>query len=248
MTSRFFQPLGHRDRSLGLGYHPEHGMPAPTASEAQAWCEGAKTALLFAAETMRAAQAAGRSVEEAVAAVEAAHVVPHDAVRYGHAYETAVIMDAGDLVDVAWFAWQVPSRGENDTPEYLRAVGLCRVGHPTDAEIEAALDGRRPYGSQGNVYRIAAQRRRTKIISPVTVKFEGGYPRYTSTPKEGQSLRDFVFACAMGLGSERLTSLMGNDQDRFEIDGVRLSESDPASSYGGRTVTVVMVYDPTEEV
>ncbi|MFE1597427.1 hypothetical protein [Methylobacterium sp. ID0610] len=56
-----------------------------------------------------------------------------------------------------------------------------------------------------------------------------------------------MFDCAVALRSERLITLLGNDQARFEVDGIRQPEGEDATKYGGKTVTVVMIYDPTEE-
>ncbi|MGU3284689.1 hypothetical protein [Methylobacterium mesophilicum] len=254
MTMTSHAPQGapsHRDPSLGAEYLPDLHRE-PTIDDARMWCQGAKVGLRFAADLVRTAHAHGVGVEAMLASIEGSTAVPHRDERKGRECETAVILRRDVSPDRddsgAWFAWTIPSRGERDTAGYLRAVGLCRGGHPSDEEIHAALAGAAPFGSQGNVYRVAAERRRTRVTSPVTVRFEGGYPRYTSTPKEGQSLREFVFDCAVKLGSERLTALMGNDQALFEVEGGRVRESDQASGYGGKTVTVVMVYDPMEPI
>ena len=158
--TRFAHPAPHRDRSLGLGYLPDAGMEAPTPNEASAWCVGAKAGLAFAVELLRQMDGWRLTVEEMVKFIEASHVVPHEASRYGHTYPTALITEGGGEEELTYFAWQIPARGEHDTPEYLRAVELCRLGCPTEAEILGALDGKEPYGSNGNVYRIAEQRRR----------------------------------------------------------------------------------------
>lgn len=152
-----------REESLGRAYLPEVH-PAPTVDQARMWCQGAKVGLRFAADLLRSAQAHGVSIEDAIASLEESTAVPLETVRYGHRYETAVLVrrDESPYADDngAWFAWTIPSRGEHDTPGYLRAVDACRARIATDEEIHEALDGAAPFGSQGNVYRLAAQRRR----------------------------------------------------------------------------------------
>lgn len=154
----------HRDPSLGAEYLP-HLHREPTIDDARMWCQGAKVGLRFAADLVRTAHAHGLCVEEMLRSIDCSTAVPHRDVRDGRGYETAIISRrdlSPDPTDSgARFAWTIPSSGERDTPGYLRAVGLCRGGHPTDEEIHAALDGAAPFGSQGNVYRVAAERRRT---------------------------------------------------------------------------------------
>ena len=100
----------NRDPRLGREYVSDLHR-APTVDDARMWSQGAKAALRFALGLAGKAQGTGAGHEELVRRLEGAMAVLTTLNRYGHEFETALIVDpSGD--ETCWLAWTIGPREE----------------------------------------------------------------------------------------------------------------------------------------
>lgn len=107
-TFRFNPRAPERHPGLGREYLPDLHAP-PTEKEALMWTEGARDALRYAADLARKALAAGQSPEDLVARIENSTALPFTHTRYGHTFETAVIVERSGG-EPCWLAWTIGPR------------------------------------------------------------------------------------------------------------------------------------------